>query len=124
MPNMQIYRAIALLNDPGRHGRVGRAGRLAAQRNRLGRQPVDCLVARLFTQRPGHDRPFYPQQSDSGLDDRIGQTLRRPAAVIAEWSTPAFATAACGSFSDSIDETVWHAIWTRSGGEIVSLPND
>ncbi len=27
-------------------------------------------------------------------------------------------------FSDSIDETVWHAIWTRSGGEIVSLPND
>jgi len=28
------------------------------------------------------------------------------------------------SFSDSIDETVWHAIWTRSGGEIVSLPYD
>ncbi|MGD0653444.1 MAG: DUF1559 domain-containing protein [Thermoguttaceae bacterium] len=28
------------------------------------------------------------------------------------------------SFSDSIDETVWHAIWTRSGGEVVGLPND
>ncbi|MGD0519122.1 MAG: DUF1559 domain-containing protein [Thermoguttaceae bacterium] len=28
------------------------------------------------------------------------------------------------SFSDSIDETLWHAIWTRSGGEIVSLPSD
>ncbi len=26
--------------------------------------------------------------------------------------------------AESIDETVWHAIWTRSGGEMVGLPND
>ena len=28
------------------------------------------------------------------------------------------------SISESIDASVWHAIWTRSRGEIVSLPND
>jgi prepilin-type N-terminal cleavage/methylation domain-containing protein/prepilin-type processing-associated H-X9-DG protein len=28
------------------------------------------------------------------------------------------------SFGDSVDATVWHAVFTRSGGEIVGLPNN